>query len=115
MQIILRSHFGSNEEAWLTVSLRCRCHVGHRVIAAAAAMLGVHAAHLPLPEAADPRSAADGRGLGDWHFAGLGGPGAPETIPQGGGLSTPPFAGASGAPGAAQTFQKDRWSFKSVQ
>ncbi len=30
-------------------------------------------------------------------------PGAPETTPKGGARNTPPFGGASGAPGAAQT------------
>jgi hypothetical protein len=53
MQIILRSHFGSKQRV---VSLpHTFWNVGHRVIAAAAAaMLGVQAAHLPLPEAAGP-------------------------------------------------------------
>ncbi len=37
------------------------------------------------------------------HFGGLDGPGAPETLPKGGGRSPRSFGWVSGAPGAAQT------------
>ncbi len=37
------------------------------------------------------------------HVWGLGGPGAPKTLPKGGGRSPPPFGRAPGAPGADQT------------
>ena len=57
----------------------------------------------------DPMSAADGRGFRGLSFWGSGRP-----RPTRRGAKPPTFAGASGAPGAAQTPHKDRFSFKSA-
>jgi len=58
------------------------------------------------PKPPDPRSAADGRGLGDWHFAGLGGPGGPGDHPTRRGVKHPTFCRGFRGPRGRPDFSK---------
>jgi len=58
------------------------------------------------PKPADPRPAADGRGLGDWHFAGPGGPGGPGDHPTRRGVKHPTFCRGFRGPRGRPDFSK---------